>query len=355
MSSKPRLAIVAGDPGGGAALVPVVELLDALQWPCHLYAYAESFESWTARGWPVRPAEQLQLDSIGGLICATSVNAQMYELDWLAAARAQGVPSLAVLDFWSNYLARFQRAGQTTLPDALAVPDALAREEMIAAGFDAASLHITGQPALDRLASITPLSPARRRALREACGVREGQQLALWVSQPLRMIAQRLGQPPVIDEQQACLALEQALAQLGEPIALRVKPHPRESRADFAALGQVWPDSRLVPDSVLAHELLICADIVIGIHSMMLFEACQLGCRVLSYQAGLAPEDDPLPSNRAGWSWRCAAAEALPAMLKRALTESLPRPPKPDGLAAQRIIEQMAYQITAQENRQESA
>ncbi|WP_269532001.1 hypothetical protein [Chitinimonas sp. BJYL2] len=343
--SKPLLAIVAGDPGGGAALVPVVELLDALQWPCRLYAYAESLQSWTGRGWPVSPAESIRLDGVSGVICGTSVNAQMMELDWLLAARARGLPTLSVLDFWSNYAPRFEKQGETVRPDRIAIPDALARAEMMAAGFPESALIITGQPALDSLAGIVPPGTARRRALRDTCGVQPEQPLAVFVSQPLRMMAQRLGEAVVIDEQKALQLLEQALAQRGKPIALRVKPHPREPRSDFAHIGSVWPGTALAPDG-LAHELLMTADIVVGIHSMMLLEACYLGCRVLSFQPGLSAASDPLPSNRAGWSWRCDNPAELAAMLDTALSSTLPVPSKPDGQAAQRVIEAMERLIT---------
>ncbi|HEY9102741.1 hypothetical protein [Chitinimonas sp.] len=332
-------AIVAGDPGGGSALAPVVAQMQQQGLPCRLFAYAQSAHAWRERGWVVADAELPDLEGCAGLLCATSVNEHMFELRWLQAARQAGVASLALLDFWSNYRARFLMGAALCLPDRIAVPDELARQEMLRDGFPASCLLVTGQPALDKLAHAGGLSPARRATLRAACGVGEAEQLLLFASQPLRMLAQQLGQHRWIDEQAALADVEAALRELGRPIALRVKPHPRENAADFAALGQVWANSRLAPDA-LAHDLLKCADIVVGIHSMLLLEACYLGCRVLSYQPGRW-DSDPLPSNRSGLSRRCDD----PAGLARAIAELLdgpaPVPPSPDGQAAQRVLDAM--------------
>ncbi|WP_374537394.1 hypothetical protein [Chitinimonas taiwanensis] len=349
MKARPTLALIAGDPGGGAALAPVVEALQAQQWPHRLYAYNESLLAWRARGWQVSPADQPDLRDVAGVVCATSVNTAMYELRWIAAARLASTPSLSLIDFWSNYAPRFVLDGQTVLPDRIAVMDTLARDEMVMAGFAAAMLVSTGQPALDGLAGRARPSAERRAAIRQACGLHDARALAVFVSQPLRVMAHLLKQPVLIDERQALsdieaavLALSQSLA--GQHIALRIKLHPREKRDDFDHIGNIWSDTQLAP-AELAHDLLMCADIVLGIHSMMLFEACHLGCRVVSYQPGLDVASDPLPSNRAGWSWRCTQATALADTLAHALTGRCAQPPALDGKAAQRVIDAISQLI----------
>ncbi|PHV12483.1 hypothetical protein [Chitinimonas sp. BJB300] len=332
------LAVIAGDPGGGNALAPVIEQLRAQHWPHRLFAYAESARLWAERGWLVEPAEAITLSNSVGVLCATSVNPHQHELSWIAAAKEVGLPSLALLDFWSNYQPRFLRGGQRHWPDCIAVPDQLACDEMVAAGFDASMLQITGQPALDVIAQgAGRLSTAARTALRAECGLQPDESLLLFVSQPLRQMARQLGHPPAIDEQAVLRDVEAALVTLARPIALRIKPHPREDLADFTGAGQMWTNTRIAP-SALAHDLLSCADMVVGIHSMLLLEACYLGCRVLSYQpGGLA--SDPLPSNRSGLSHRCDDAVRLPQALVDTLTGPRPQAPSLDGLSAQRVLD----------------
>lgn len=46
-----------------------------------------------------------------------------------AMARAKGIPDAAVLDHWVNYAARFERAGQTILPEEIWVTDSYALAE----------------------------------------------------------------------------------------------------------------------------------------------------------------------------------------------------------------------------------
>ncbi|MGQ5522536.1 hypothetical protein ACUHMQ_04665 [Chitinimonas sp. PSY-7] len=335
------VAIVAGDPGGGNALAPVILRLRKQQWPHRLFAYAESARLWAERGWDVAPAEAIDFSDGAGLLCATSVNAYQHELRWIAAARQFRVPSLAVLDFWSNYRPRFLFDGQQHLPDCIAVPDKLACDEMVKEGFDTDLLRVTGQPALDVIAQgAGQLNEAARVALRTECGVKADEHLLIFVSQPLRQMARQLGQAPAIDEQSALRDIETALLKLGLPIALRVKPHPREDSADFAGIGQIWANTRLAP-SALAHDLLSCADMVAGIHSMLLLEACYLGCRVLSYQPG-GQASDPLPSNRSGLSRRCDDAAKLPQTLADTLAGPKPQAPSLDGLSAQRVLDVLA-------------
>ncbi|GAB3265663.1 hypothetical protein [Chitinimonas naiadis] len=334
------LAVVGGDPGGGNALAPVVELLRERSIPHRLFAYAQSATAWRECGWHVEEADEPQLAACAGLLCSTSVNESMYELRWIQSARELGLPSLALQDFWSNYRPRFMQHGTVCLPNRIAVPDELARQEMLAEGFAAEQLLITGQPTLDKLAhGAAPLDAERRQILRANCGVGDDEDLLVFVSQPLRMLARQLGQDRYIDEQAALQDVESALLQLNRPIALRVKPHPRENPADFTMLGQVWTNTRLASD-VLAHDLLKCADIVVGIHSMLLLEACYLGCRVLSYQPGRW-DSDPLPSNRSGLSRRCDDPAELARVIAELLDGQMITPPRLDGLAAQRVLDAM--------------
>ena len=81
------------------------------------------------------------------LLTGTSYNSVDLEKKFIASARERGVPSLAVLDFWSNFALRFSRGdgGLENIPDRIAVMDEWAREEMIAAGFDATRLVVTAR------------------------------------------------------------------------------------------------------------------------------------------------------------------------------------------------------------------
>jgi hypothetical protein len=158
---KPAVVVaVAGDPGGAAAVAPVLAELRRRGVVVHAWPYAQAAHIWSAHGLahdplpdgPPREVEaRLRSSGADALLIATSMNGAMWERAFTAAALTLGRPTLAVLDFWTNYRGRFAGAdGQLAdLPDVIAVMDEEARDEMVSAGFPAARLRVTGQPAFD--------------------------------------------------------------------------------------------------------------------------------------------------------------------------------------------------------------
>ncbi|SFM98453.1 hypothetical protein SAMN05660284_00208 [Formivibrio citricus] len=336
-----RVAVVAGDPGGANALVPVIQLLQQTGHAVHLHAYAQAETLWRAKGWQVAAAKSVELDGVDVLLTGTSVNPEMFEQTWWEKAEQQGIPSLAFIDFWTNYRARFLNAAhELVLPSQIAAPDEWAKREMVADGLPSERIVVTGQPLLETLAQRAPLSPDERIRMRRLCGVDESRSLAVFVSQPLCEMDRMLGRTGGIDERAVLREVEAVLAEMKRPIALLVRLHPREDAVDFTSLGQAWPDTRL--EMALApHDLLRAADVVIGIHSMLLLEACYLGCKVLSYQPG-GQKTDPLPSNRFGWSKGVYRREALVNVLGALLDGiSVVEPPPVDGHSCNRLITQL--------------
>ena len=185
--SRPLIVAVCGDAGGASAMAPVlVELMRARRVSVHAFAYLQSRETWARAQIPFRAlTEDLDtldlFDAVGLadaqlLLVGTSVNAQDYERKLIACARELDVPSLALLDFWSNYRERFDddTGALRYLSDSIAVMDERAREEMCALGFDAARLVVTGQPAFDGLQGIRmQFDSARRRKIREDLAAQE--------------------------------------------------------------------------------------------------------------------------------------------------------------------------------------
>ena len=305
---------VCGDPGGAAALTPVLKALqlrpDRVLDVC---AYGAGAHVLTRAG--VRcevlppglsPADvevHWQRARPDVLVCATSVNESDYEKAFIRIARRAGVPSVAILDYWSNYALRFGgRSGELdALPDRIAVMDARAVDEMKAAGFPPDRLVITGQPAFDELAAVRrSFGESRRLAVRASLGLAHGERLVSFLSQPLRQLAAsgagyRL---PGYDEREVLAGLCDALASAGGgACVLAVKPHPRESSLELP------PDRaglRCVrADAMDTRELMMSSDLVAGMTTVALVEACYLGCLVISLQPG-ARNADPLACTRAG-------------------------------------------------------
>lgn len=328
VASRPTVVAVAGDPGGAAALAPVVRaLLDEGRYRVIPCAYAQAVSLWQSQGIAAIEAGGLAaaLADADLLLAATSVNAENLELDAVAWAQSKGIPSLAVLDFWSNYRRRFLADGRRVLADRLAVMDELARREMVDEGFPADRLVVTGQPAFDRLAlAHDRFTPQRRSALRSGIGVEADARLVLFVSQPFADIH---GSPEAaraalgFDEHEvltlACAALSSLAHAHNVPIVLALRPHPREPDDKFAEIQEddfrvaIWKTQDQL-------EAALSADLVLGMNSALLYEATLMGRPVVSLQPGLKGLD-PLPSNRSGRSIAVYDPDKLRTVLEKLL------------------------------------
>ena len=303
--SSPTVLAICGDPGGASALAPVLHaLMEQRRTELRVLAYNQALDVLAARGIVAEaippeaaaswPADSLRALRPAAIVAATSCNGRDYERHFIVAARAAGIPSLALLDFWSNYRQRFTgTAGELIVPDAIAVMDEAARVAMVECGFPPAVLRITGQPAFDSLAARREAFGAQRRShIRRATGTADDDLQVLFVSQPLRALygtdATAAGHPGY-DETEVLLEVQGALAaattRLSRPLTLVVRPHPRE-RLDSSVETLASPFRTVVSAAGDQYEAAMAADLVIGMSSVLVIEAWQLGCAVLSLQPG---------------------------------------------------------------------
>lgn len=316
MTTIPTLAVVSGDPGGASALAPVLIALRAQpHFKVHALAYRQARDLWAQRGLPFKELEEgltraqaqaiLQHTRADVLLTSTSFNGVDLEKHFIAASRELGVPSLALLDFWANYAVRFADAGGhfAYLPDRIAIMDEQAKAEMLAIGFPAETLIITGQPAFDELPAYKQRRPLWRAAVREQLGIAPDEPMVLFASQPLAGIYGRDASSPdflgyteqsVLDD--LVTALEHLARHREKPVCLVIRPHPREDVRDY----EQWQDSSirvLVTGAIGGRGMALAADLVTGMTTMLLVEASLMGCPVVSLQPGLRGAD-VLPTNR---------------------------------------------------------
>jgi hypothetical protein len=321
------------------ALAPVLRALQLHpDIRLRVFGYRQAFTLWLRQGLDVEalpddravdPIEFVRDDAVALLLTATSVNGVDHERSFRRWASWASVASVAVLDFWSNYSARFRNGsnGVLELPSAIAIMDARAHSEMVAEGFPAERLVVTGQPAFDAIETFRAAwSETKRREARKRLSVEMGCKAVLFVSQPLSEMAWLTGSVgAAIDEREildrVAASLEEIAATDATEIVLAVRPHPRQQleqsdlpsgshvRVMLAANGEPWP-------AVLA------ADVVVGMTSVLLVEACLLGCTVVSVQPG-GNATDPLPTSRSGDSVAVYDVAELTGALRRALAPAL--------------------------------
>ena len=346
-----RIVCVGGDPGGANALAPVIARLRREGNAVEAFAYLQAVSCWRDAGLRCSELPPDLLDStiseiVSGanlLLAGTSVNRYEFEKRFICAASAQGIPSLALLDFWSNYSMRFSDASGNLafLPDRIAVMDELARNEMIAEGIPPARIAITGHPALDSLSGIrTTFASEKRLRIRESLGVGEADWLVLFASQPPGFDESEPDPlPPWQDRRRIAANLSAALQQAGKihgrKTRLLIRPHPRENSDIFDEMKQ---KSVIVEKNGDRHELILCADVVAGMNTMLLVEAAHLGRPTLSLRPHL-PLPDPFPPNRSGLILPVYREEdlapALESLLLGKAVEALPD----SGEAAAKVAE----------------
>ena len=335
------LVSICGDPGGARALVPVLRRLrDDEQVAPVNYAYHEALEILEARGVAVRPMPPdsdaatvraiLATEHPVGVLTGTSCNGRDLEKLFIAGAFELGIPSLALLDFWSGYVCRFAAADGTLgyLPDTVAVMDARAQRELAAAGVPDDRIVVTGQPAFDELTEVRQqFTAAHREEVRRSLGVAPADLLIGFVSQPLGELyrttqgdARFLG----YDEREVLGLVIDAVASLREvaarPVRLVIRCHPRESSSSFSSFENAW--TRVARADNDARAVAMSCDLVVGMNSALLLEACFLGCPVLSVQPGLRGRD-ALPSNASGASVAVYTREGVAPALRTLLLDDL--------------------------------
>ena len=208
------------------------------------------------------------------------------------------VPSLFVLDFWSNYWQRFSTSGEKDfayLPTRICVIDETMKEEMAAEGFPVERLVVTGNPHFDHFAdNIT-------------CGHEEPERI-LFISQPLRAIGNMPGYRPVAcDEYSALGDVVEALKNLPDRFYVSLRLHPKEPADKFAEY--LGPRVRRAAEPTL-EEALSKSGLITGLSSPVLMQAAAADKKVLSYEPGIVGED-PLVSNRVGVTTRVETVKAL--------------------------------------------
>ncbi len=285
-----KLLFAAGDVGGARAILPVARLAAARGFKVFALANGvlreEGQPEWQ---WFEYEEASAVLAGADVLIFATSVKDQQ-AVDIAKLAKSQGVPTLHVLDNWSNYASRIAHI----TPESYAVMDTLAADEARHDGVPSEILAITGHP------NLASLQVEMSRYAMSA-----QQPSILFVSEPA---AQDGGvKKRGYDEDIVAGAFVAALAKAdGGQLPLRVLPHPREDRSvvqeRFASLYEAHdclPGFELVAPSEVRAALHHSTHVA-GMSSILLYEGWLLGRATLSLQPGLIGSDLRTLSRREG-------------------------------------------------------
>lgn len=365
MPKQQTIITICGDPGGTNAVVPVIKHLRVgAKEKIYNFAYGNAITIFKKNQIPCIPlAETSSLLDIqvlfreyqpSALITGTSMNATNLEKKFLTIAKALAVPSISILDFWANYSLRFSDTPGDLkfIPDVIAVMDELAYKEMVTEGFSPDNLIITGQPAFDGIAEYKKRSKHRSfREIRQKYCVRENDLFVVFVSQPLsrfygkdRTYPGFLGYTEKTVLNDLVRALDVISDGSSEDIVLLIRPHPKEKIADYD-MNKSSNIRIIIADQDDPRDLILASDLVAGMNTELLVEACYLGSIVISIQPGLMMRD-VLPTNRGGYSIPIYSHKELLDVTRSALMDPDIRSKmknklkhfKHDGHATERVV-----------------
>jgi hypothetical protein len=244
---------------------------------------------------------------------------------WLwRAGQRRGIPSLAVLDQWQNYSLRFSGPGVheylAFMPSVIAVMDEGVRRQMVAEGIPAEKVWVSGHPRFDRLREFraTTQKEICRRRLAEL-GVETDGWVVIFVSEPAsRFFAGEEGYDECGTLDQVLIALDQVAQRSPRRLSAIVKHHPRNLPEDFADLRFPTGEAALAVHHLTSQidpwTLLLAADLVVGMISILLVDAVLLEVPTVSVQIG-ARNPGRCIAEQAGAIRAVGAAEELGPLL----------------------------------------
>lgn len=282
------------------------------------------------------------------VVVGTSENTDTLGLGLVDAARRVSLPSLGVVDCGSNAEHRFHREGDplSGAPDWLAVPDEGTRTAFVALGFRGDRVAVCGHPHYDYVLmrgqemAAEDVSALRSRVFPQA-GKRRIVIFSAEVSTGLHPAQYRRSAEYTLlgrgtSDGRTEIVMEEfldAAAAISPRPYLVLRLHPKNGRHDFPEHQKEFD---LVSHGGSPLDLLAGADLVVGMTTMLLFEAALLQRATLAvvprpYEVRWQP--DALTGITEVVTTRAALRTALPRLLSDGRGPAV-SPPVPAGAAA---------------------
>ncbi len=230
------------------------------------------------------------------LLAGTSENPDSVAFELIRSAKTSGVPSFGFVDGPANASLRFKGRSSAPLghaPETLLVSDVMAKQAFIALGFPAVNIITVGHPNLDRVrerktamdsegqarlrSRLFPGIPANSKLLLFAAETSDGLNPAEFrrsSAYTLNGGGLRDGRTEICFEE-----VTLALALMAKPPSLVLRLHPKNTLRTFNAYRTRIAAISQGGDPL---EAVYASDLVIGMTSVLLFEAAVMGKPTLS-------------------------------------------------------------------------
>jgi hypothetical protein len=352
--STRTIVAVAHDIGGAQSIYPVIARLRR-QSNLHVNVIAGGFAQKvfarlraenTMTDWSESEIDRyLDSNQPDLLLTATSWKS-MLEQGFRNRARVRQVPSVVVIDFWSNYRPRWHDA---TYPfedsrDRVCVMDQQTAAVMHSEGYPAHLLYVTGHPHLERCFQRGYQSQSQLEVKRET------DVLFLTIS----LSALGLKDDPVAPIRVICQALHQWSVATKKSVALTIRPHPHEKpEPDFLQrVRAVAPPDvtvRIADRTQPIAGQLKKSDLVLGYITMGLFEARALGKQAIAIKLADHPPELLSAMERAGIELVSFDSDDIASVLCRSHQER-PQQPNTSHVGATAAIARLCSDLMTEDS-----
>ncbi|MEK7540639.1 MAG: HAD-IA family hydrolase [Patescibacteria group bacterium] len=317
MKRKYKIIFTAQDPGGFNAIAPVIKKLEkdkrfnmSVILAKHACLLAEKLNiKYSDAG-----KKSFNINGADLVFTGTSF-ADSIEKIIIAMAKAKNIPTISIVDFWTDYAPSFsdpETGNLKYLPDYILAVDEIMKKQMTADGLPANKIFITGNPYFDSFSKIILHKPNKAHIA--------------FFSQPFSEIYKNSRKDykncTKFDEVQVFEDIVKALEKIDLNKKIIINFHPRSKKLD--KFDKIIKNSNIKIEKEKKpynKELIKKSEIIAGINSVVLFEAAMLGKKVLSYQPNLKGAD-LLISNRFGLSTPVYKKEELYPILKKMLFQT---------------------------------
>lgn len=265
-----KLVFLAHDPGGYDVIRPVYDRFSVC-CDAELFLSGAAGRKFPEYGKTNKDILNTLQDYCNGqvpfmLVTGTSWNSEI-EAEAISLCNSKEIPTVSILDYWSNYKERFRFGSEYVFPRHLFVMDKLAFDEAGENGVPMEIMQIVGQPGLDFYVH-------RRREV-ERSNTTDRNHKILFLSQP---ISDLYGDSEGYTEFDTFEGVLEAGRVMG--CEVYIKFHPKDSERMVALYSKYRVDGSL-------EEICGGYRVVIGMTTMGLLQCSLLGVPVLSYQPNL--------------------------------------------------------------------
>jgi hypothetical protein len=216
-------------------------------------------------------------------------------------SRLAGIPTIAFLDQWQNYVLRFSGAAADErlayIPNYINCINAIGKSDMIHEGFCTHGLVQFGHPYLTSLKILATQVDVFE--IRKALGIEPAHRLILFASEAIQ---EHFGYTRGYDQYDALRMFMDLMSQSTKDVRPLIKLHPKDELEGYVQVLRDYPElhALIITNEVRPVECIQIADEVYGMTSIILIEAYVLGKKVVSLQPRLKVED-PMVLSRLGY------------------------------------------------------